>query len=198
MGIQELSRRDECAFGLVTMADTVANLLAQDSGCSVVLLDLRLGDNSRPRDNVRTLIEAGYSVLIFTDGARLSWVAEALASGAAGLVLKSEAPATLEDAILAVSRGDSWVSAEVAEVLVSSSNLRPHLTQREVQVLELLNRGLAAKQVARELGLAVATVNEHLKRIRSKYSELGRDAGNRVALLQRAEEDLYLDGSRLP
>ena len=43
------------------------------------------------------------------------------------------------------------------------------LTQRELEILDLLARGFADKEVARELGISGWTVHSHLKRIFAKY-----------------------------
>jgi DNA-binding NarL/FixJ family response regulator len=77
--------------------------------------------------------------------------------------------------------------------LHSSVSLRPQLTEREVQVLNLLYQGLVTKQVARKLDLRESTVKEHLKRIRGKYTALGRPVSTRVELIQRAVEDGYVE-----
>lgn len=51
----------------------------------------------------------------------------------------------------------------------SAEHSGPELSLRETQVLELLGRGLADKEIAHELGISVWTVHSHLKRIFGKY-----------------------------
>lgn len=171
------------------LLDPAASYLPID----VVLLDIRLGDASRPRDNVTALRRAGCHVLVFTDGARTAWMADALAAGALGVVLKDQPADHLAEAISTVAEGETFLSPELARVLEDSPMLRPALSQREIDVLRGVASGLLTKQVARSLGLQESTVKEYIKRIRHKYDALGRSAATRVDLSKRAAEDGYLD-----
>ncbi|HET6988703.1 MAG TPA: helix-turn-helix transcriptional regulator, partial [Kribbella sp.] len=49
------------------------------------------------------------------------------------------------------------------------------LSRRETEVLALVGAGLAAKQIARRLGLSVLTVNDHLRSTYRKTGVTGRD-----------------------
>lgn len=186
-----LALRDGIEFvGTAETVDAVASISPRPD---VVLLDLQLGDGSRPMDNARVLLEGGYAVLVYTDGRRKPFMADALLAGAQGIVLKGDTPDTLIDAIETVHGGETFLSAELGEVLGSSTLLRPQLSPREVEVLILVSQGLVSKQIARALDVKEATVKEHLKRIRGKYADLGRAAGTRVELHRRAIEDGHVD-----
>ncbi len=191
-GLRSIAAQSGDRFELVGWAASVPELLQDDCSAEVVLLDVRLVDGSRPADNVAALIEAGFRVLMYTDGARAASMAEAVQAGALGIVLKGDPPEHLVDAIDEVRSGQTVMSAELAELLHSSSALRATLSAREIEVLRLFNQGLLTKQVARLLGVAEATIKQHIRNVRAKYTELGRPSGTRVALLQRAEEDGYL------
>lgn len=176
----------------VRAASTVDGLLAGGIELDVVLLDLRLGDGSRPGDNTRRICRAGARVLVYTDGGSDAMMREAMAAGALGIVLKDRDVITVADAVRSVSRGDLAVSSELAAALQSSERLRPSLSERERQVLELYAGGLPAKSVARRLGVQIGTAKVYLKRIRAKYAALERGAGTRIELYQRAVEDGFI------
>ena len=52
--------------------------------------------------------------------------------------------------------------------------------------------GLGARDVATRLFISENTVNDHLRRIRSVYHQLGRPAATKVELYQRGLEDGYV------
>ena len=59
-------------------------------------------------------------------------------------------------------------------------------------MLNLLYVGLITKQAARRLQVSESTVKEHLKRVRQKYTALGRTVSTRVQLLQVAHKDGFI------
>ncbi len=178
---------------LVAVAGNVKDLLALDADLDVVLLDLRLRDGSRPRENVRELLAVGVQVLIYTEGSVRSLMREALAAGAGGILLKHEPVENVASALVAVAKGDTPESAELAATLQSDPSLRPHLAPREREVLEMYAGGMAAKSVARRMDVKVDTAKEYLKRIRAKYAALNRPASTRMELYRRAVEDGLMD-----
>lgn len=66
---------------------------------------------------------------------------------------------------------------------------RPQLSPREVEVLLSWLRCDSKNSVATRLFLSIGTVNTHLARIRTKYSEVGRPAPTKAALVARAVQD---------
>lgn len=200
-GIEAVARRHPDRIRFVGTARTVDEHLAGERPApDVVLLDLRLDDHSRPRDNVRRLLEAGRRVLVFTEGDRQPMVVDAVEAGAQGVVLKSRAEEEdLVRAIEEVAAGRLVLSAEVAAVIEHDAFLRPRLAPRERETLRLLAQGLGDRQIAVMMDIGEATVKEHLKRIRGKYVERGRPARSRVDLHHRALEDGYVEpGSARP
>ena len=104
---------------------------------------------------------------------------DALKAGACGYLLKRSAPAEVRQAILDVRQGGAPMSAEIARRVVEAFH-KPrqpsgttsaeivNLTKRETEILELLTKGLANKEIADRLGLSTETVRVHLKRIYDK------------------------------
>ena len=97
----------------------------------------------------------------------------AIDAGAAGYLLKDAPPDDLFRAIRGTARGDTVLAPAVAARLVRrASSSRPVLTEREVEILQHLSRGLANKELARKLFVSEATVKSHLSHI---YTKLGVD-----------------------
>ncbi|MBD0023991.1 hypothetical protein GII33_01135 [Gordonia pseudamarae] len=72
-----------------------------------------------------------------------------------------------------------------------SGVVSPRLSAREVEILSTWLVCDTKVEVADKLFVTAATVRTHLARIRSKYRDVGRPAGTKIALLIRAVEDGY-------
>ncbi|MFC9789083.1 response regulator transcription factor [Rhodococcus sp. NPDC127528] len=66
---------------------------------------------------------------------------------------------------------------------------KPSLSPREIEVLLRWLRCDSKNTVAADLFLSIGTVNTHLSRIRAKYSQVGRSAPTKAALVARAVQD---------
>jgi DNA-binding NarL/FixJ family response regulator len=128
-------------------------------------------------------------VIVFTAIVRADELRRALAAGARGYVVKSDAqePETMFDAIAAVHSGRLYVSEQasaLAQSLAASARDEPAphgLTPREIEVLTLLARGLSNKLIARELSLTEQAVKNHVGRILRKLEVPNRTQAAMVA-----------------
>jgi NarL family two-component system response regulator LiaR len=104
-----------------------------------------------------------------TDDARL---VAALRAGAIGYVRKDAEPEILLAAVRAAARGQSMLDPAVAgtvlQELVSGTEIRRDLTERELEVLRLLAHGRTNRQIAEELVLGEETVKTHVGNILAK------------------------------
>ncbi|SDX40086.1 two component transcriptional regulator, LuxR family [Geodermatophilus africanus] len=104
-------------------------------------------------------------VLVLTSFSDRQRVMEALDAGAGGYVLKDTEPADLLAAIRSTARGHSPLDPRVARTVLHARRgpaRAAELTDREQEVLGLVGRGLANKQIARRLGIRESTVKAHL------------------------------------
>jgi DNA-binding NarL/FixJ family response regulator len=158
----------------------------------VVLMDL-----SMPiMDGVaatRALLDARpeTAVVVLTSFADQARVAEALAAGAVGYLLKDSHPRDLLAGVRAAAAGYAPLDPRVARSLLPSSRTpdpAAQLSHRELQVLRLVTKGMANKQIGRALGISEHTVKVHLG---SVFRHIG--VGDRTSAAIWAREHLVED-----
>lgn len=161
----------------------------------VVLLDLRLGKDSDPLDNVLQLTEAGMPVLVYSSLESPYLMRRAMAGGVCGLVEKTAEPELLLEALRVAAAGQTFATSEWAGLIDSDPLLDAvELSPRQREVVELYAMGVSAREVGVQTGLSQETVQDYLSRIRVKYSLAGRPAVTKVDLFRRAQEDGFLPG----
>lgn len=150
----------------------------------VLLLDKTLLDRLDPLSLRRIRQHRPHvRVLLVSDQACRSVVADVLRNRFHGFLLTTSPPDLCLKAIRAVSKGELWLSRRLmAEAIIdptwpleigaSADPDRLHametLTRRELQVVERLHRGCSNKEIARELGIMEDTVKKHLKNVFAK------------------------------
>ena len=137
----------------------------------VVLMDLNLPGVpglEATRRIVASDAEAAVLVLTMVDDD--DSVMAALQVGARGYVLKGAAQEEVLAAIRAVAAGGAVFGPGVAgRVLSGGRSVRPHdLTEREAGVLALIANGRSNSEIARELGVSLKTVQNHVSRVLTK------------------------------
>jgi DNA-binding NarL/FixJ family response regulator len=112
-------------------------------------------------------------IIILSMHADEEYVHQALASGAAGYLLKNGNEGELELAVRAVARGDSWLSPGVTRSVVAAYSRTADsmrgpfevLTPRQREVLQLIAEGHTTKDIAVRLELSVKTIETHRAQI---------------------------------
>jgi DNA-binding NarL/FixJ family response regulator len=104
-------------------------------------------------------------------------------NGASGYLLKDAGKQEIMTALREVSRGKTFVSFSVAEVLKKKlpNGQLPALTRREKEVLELIAEGLTNQEIAAKLFLTSGTIDSHRKNMLTKFN-----AKNTAALIKIA------------
>ena len=98
-----------------------------------------------------------------------------LQAGARGVIRKTVAVETLLECLHATSAGATWVEPGVLLSKNRPARLaRVCLTSRELQVMELVERGMKNKDIADRLGIRTGTVKIHLRHIFEKTGIRGR------------------------
>lgn len=123
----------------------------------------------------------GIHVLILTTYGTADGIGHALDAGAEGALVKTAELPELLAAIKTVAAGKRFLAAEVRQLLAEEPSL-PELSARQLEVLESVTRGLTNDDIARQLGIAVPTVSEHLNAIFSKIGASNRTEAVAIAL----------------
>jgi len=148
--------------------------LVRKMECSLVLLDISLPDKSG-FDVLKQLRyeHPGLPVLILSVHSEDQYAVRFIKAGASGYLMKEGAPEELVKAIRKVNAGGKYVSASLAEKLVShlsAFDKPPHenLSDREFQILCLIAGGKSLKGIADELCISEKTVSTYRARILEK------------------------------
>jgi two-component system NarL family response regulator len=120
-------------------------------------------------------------IVVLTMYERDENVYRALQAGASGYLLKDAVPEELIRVIREVHQGKRSVSSAIQNKFATRSN-QPALTAREVQVLELLVKGMRNKEIGETLAISEETARVHLKSIFVKFNVHDRTAALAEAL----------------
>jgi len=131
----------------------------------VVLMDIQLPGLSGIDTTAALLREhPAARVLIFSTFARDEEIQAALKAGALGYLQKSSSRDTLLTAIRHVAKGERSLPPDIAKRL-QDRLAEPEITPREREILTLVTRGTANKEIAATLGISEDTVKQHVSRI---------------------------------
>jgi len=140
-------------------------------------------------------VEDPLKVLILTTFELDEYVVEALRAGASGFLLKDAPPEDLVEAIVIVASGEALLAPSITRRLLDrvASRLPPaqenaipalaELTDRELEVLKLIARGMSNAEIAEKLVVSETTVKTHVSRVLSKL-----DVRDRVQVVILAYE----------
>jgi DNA-binding NarL/FixJ family response regulator len=158
----------------------------------VALLDLAVPD-AELAGLIRAISAArpAVKVVVLAAPRERDRILAAVEAGAAGCLFRESGPEQLLNGVRAVARGESPLSLEAALALLGGRVEKPPLTPRERQILTLVARGLANKQIAGRLGISEKTVKTHLG---SAFQRLGVSDRTQAALW--AERNGLLDHQR--
>jgi|SRR5262245_24203386 two-component system NarL family response regulator len=152
---------------------------AQEFVPDVVLMDVRMPKLSgiQATRAIADVVPAA-KILMLTVSDEEDDLYEAVKAGATGYLLKEISIEEVANAIRAVVTGQSLISPSMAsKLLLEFNNLArqaeermvvPRLTDRELQVLKLVARGLSNREVAEELFISENTVKNHVRNILEK------------------------------
>jgi DNA-binding NarL/FixJ family response regulator len=147
----------------------------------VVIMDIRMPrlDGIEATKRLAAQGTRAPRVLVLTTFDLDEYVYEALRAGAGGFMLKDAPPRQLAEAVRTIAAGESLLAPVVTKRLIERYVSRPpsdsvrrerfaELTDRELEVLQLLTRGLSNVEIGERLFLSEATVKTHVTRVLTK------------------------------
>ncbi len=202
---QELFRR-----GLVMLLDSEADIDVVAEGSSgeaaadiatrtmpdVMLLDVRMPRVSGIEACGRIKDQApGVNIIMLTASDEESDLYDAIKNGASGYLLKDSSMAEVSQAVRLVASGQSLISPMMAAKLfaefkaMSGAEVRParvpKLTDRELEVLNLVAHGLNNREIAEKLFISENTVKNHVRNMLEKLQLHSRIEAVMYAVRQR-------------
>jgi DNA-binding NarL/FixJ family response regulator len=157
----------------------IVDLSLKGAGGLELLKDLRIR-----HPDVPALVLSMHDETLFAE--------RALRAGARGYVMKQEAVNELDSAIRRVLSGKIYLSQAMSDRLlhmvsqgerVRDRSPMERLSDRELEVFEMIGRGLPMREIARELHLSVKTIETHRAHIKEKLN-----IGSAVQLVQHATQ----------
>lgn len=146
----------------------------------VILMDIRMP----VLDGIaatREIVGAGLTtrVLILTTYDVDAYVYQALRAGAAGFLLKATPPDRLAEGVRTIAAGEALLAPSLTRRLIEEHVRRPPphdgvptslstLTERELDVFDLIVEGLSNDEIAERLVVSLATVKTHVNRVIAK------------------------------
>jgi DNA-binding NarL/FixJ family response regulator len=146
----------------------------------VVLMDIRMPEVDGLEATRRLVSGDGSTrVLMLTTFDVDEYVYEAMKAGASGFLLKDVRPEQLAEAVRVVAAGESLLAPAITRRLIAEFVRRPppgsgrpaelsELSERELEVLKLIARGLSNAEIASALFVSEATVKTHVTHVLSK------------------------------
>jgi DNA-binding NarL/FixJ family response regulator len=156
---------------------------------SLVIVDIALRDG-HGIDLIKRIVAAGVTTrMLVVSAYDESFFAErVLRAGALGYINKQELQGKVIEAMRTVLRGERYLSSAMAQRLIAQAigskvaqGGTEALTDRELQIFQLIGRGKSTRDIAQELNVSVHTIDSHREHIRAKL-----DLRNGTELIQRA------------
>jgi DNA-binding NarL/FixJ family response regulator len=171
-----------CCLEAGNISEALA-LLTEHTDLQMCLLDLSL-KNEHGLNAIQKIKETAPQVaVVVVSGAEDSaTIARCIDAGAMSFIPKSVTPDVLKHALQQVLGGAVYLPDQIVSA-IENRVASPHLTPRQLQVLQALSRGLPTKLIARELELSEYTVKDHIALV---FQALG--ARNRTEAVIKASQ----------
>ncbi|QOD44543.1 response regulator transcription factor [Clavibacter zhangzhiyongii] len=168
----------------------------------VAVIDYDLADAVSLEGRVRSCRAAGVAVVVLSRSGSDEVRRRVLDAGAAALLTGPVPAGDIVSAVRAVvasardsrqratSAADRAADEAAAEAALAFTS--PRLSQGEEQALRLYVTGRSTLAVAQAMNVQYETAKTYLRRVRAKYRLVGREAGRRADLIERAVEDGYV------
>ncbi len=194
-GIKNLLKQAK-DFLVVGEASNGAEAIAQYEKLkpNLLILDISMPDMNG-MDTARKIVEldGNANILMLSMYDDEDYISRCIESGVKGYVVKSESGQELEYAVRAVLQGKTYFSHKVQEVILNkykqnvTRKKQPEevvkLTNREIEIIQLIDQGLTSQQMADKLFISPRTVETHRANLMKKFT-----VKNAIELVKRARQ----------
>lgn len=161
----------------------------------VLLLDINMGpyNGIQAAKRIRK-VSPCTGIIAVTMSNQPAHAKKLLRLGAKGYVTKNSSPDEMTDAIVAVSKGQIFICAEMAKLLAESSKEQGNitgvhrLTTREIQVADLIKAGHTSREISQKLDICLKTVETHRHNLHKKLG-----VKNAVSLVHALNDHVSLN-----
>lgn len=154
--------------------------LVQTKNPDLVIVDISLRGNNGLEliKNIKAL-QHDLPILVFSMHDETIYAQRALRAGARAYVMKQESADKIVTAIRRIMGGDIYVSNRVADQVLHqlvngggdpTGSPIDRLSDRELEVIQLIGRGLSTREIASSLNLSVKTIESHRAHIKEKLN----------------------------
>ncbi|MEV4889247.1 response regulator transcription factor [Nonomuraea sp. NPDC055795] len=154
----------------------------------LVLMDLQMGEGIDGLEATRQIaaLPGAPKVVVLTTYDSDADILRALEAGAVGYLLKESPPEELFAALRTAASGETALSPPVASRLAQRfRSPQLALSQREIEILELLAAGRSNREISKAMFISEATVKTHLAHVYDKLGVDSRTAAVRCAVERR-------------
>ncbi|MBN2159451.1 MAG: response regulator transcription factor [Spirochaetes bacterium] len=188
--------QDLAVIGEAGSAEEAIRLINQQEP-DLMIVDISLESEASGLDLIKALRERypRIKALVLSMHDENIYAERALRAGGRGYVAKKEAPSVIIDAIQTVMKGELYLSSRISMKIIdrlfqgretSSESISELLSDRELEIFQMIGNGMGTGDIARQLNISVNTIESHRKKIKEKLgiqkgSELVRSAIQWVA-----------------
>lgn len=161
-------------------ANEAISLINRDQP-DVVVVDIMLDGTVNGIDLVKSINDRfpGVRTLVLSMHDELIYAERAIKAGARGYLMKDVAPRNIADAIRTIKNGDLYLRDELSKKILEkmlNHNVEAdgvstdRLSDRELEVFQLIGNGYSIKEIARKLNLSIYTIESHRRSIKEKLN----------------------------
>ena len=188
--ISVIGEREEIERGREQVSGDKPDVVIWESGASIDVIKSRL---SKLRGE-----EFSIPILFISTRANEDQISKILEAGVSGYLLKKNTLGSLVEAVRALARGECWFSPHISELATPADECEhtPELTEREVEVLQMMAWGLSNQEIAERLNITIRTVKFHAGNIYQKLDVTSRAEAIASAWRQGIVNDSGEDDTR--
>ena len=181
------TQKDFTVVGEADDGETVV-AMSRELNPDVIIMDYRMPkcDGAAATEKIHS-VQPDVNILILTSYGEAEGIARAIRSGASGAMMKTDDNDNLIAAVRDIASGKQVLTPEIKRVMAENPP-NQELTGRQLQILDLLTRGLSNRDIAELLNIREDSVKKHTNAI---YAKIG--ASNRVEAAAIAIRKQLLD-----